>query len=32
MTVTKDMSISEVVRKWPQTIQVFLKHGLMCVG
>jgi len=32
MTITKDMSIGEVVSKYPQTVQVFLSHGLMCVG
>jgi len=32
MTITQDMSIGEVVSKYPQTVQVFLSHGLMCVG
>ena len=32
MTITKDMSIGEVVQKHPETVQVFLSHGLMCVG
>jgi hypothetical protein len=32
MTIAKDMAIGEVVQKYPQTIQVFLKHGLMCIG
>jgi hybrid cluster-associated redox disulfide protein len=31
-TITKDMAIGEVVQKYPQTIEVFLKHGLMCFG
>ncbi|MBN1933220.1 MAG: DUF1858 domain-containing protein [Anaerolineae bacterium] len=26
------MPIGDVVRSYPQTIQVFLRHGLMCVG
>lgn len=30
--ITKDMRIGDVVRKYPQTIEVFLRHGLMCVG
>ncbi len=30
--ITKDMAIGEVVQKYPQTIEVFLKHGLMCFG
>jgi hybrid cluster-associated redox disulfide protein len=32
MKITKDMSIQEVVEKYPQCIQVFMMHGLGCVG
>jgi hybrid cluster-associated redox disulfide protein len=32
MEITKDMSIGEVVRKHPQTVAVFLEHGLGCLG
>jgi len=32
MTITKEMSIGEVVQKYPQTVEVFLRHGLMCFG
>ena len=32
MTITKEMSIGEVVEKYPQTVEVFLRHGLMCFG
>lgn len=32
MTITKEMTIGEVVQKYPQTVQVFLRHGLMCFG
>ena len=32
MSITKDMPIGEIVQKYPQTVRVFLKHGLMCVG
>ena len=32
MKITKDMSIGEVVEKYPQSIQVFMMHGLGCVG
>ena len=32
MKITKDMSIQEVVEKYPQVIQVFMMHGLGCVG
>jgi len=31
-TITRDMTIAEVVQKHPQTVQVFLAHGLMCFG
>ena len=31
-TITKDMPIGNVVQEYPQTIEVFLKHGLMCFG
>jgi len=32
VVITKDMSIGEVVQKYPETVQVFLSHGLMCIG
>ncbi|ENO12080.1 hybrid cluster protein-associated redox disulfide domain [Thermoplasmatales archaeon SCGC AB-539-C06] len=28
----KNMSIESVVNKYPQTVDVFLKHGLHCIG
>jgi hybrid cluster-associated redox disulfide protein len=31
-TIKKEMTIGEVVQTYPQTIEVFLKHGLMCFG
>jgi hybrid cluster-associated redox disulfide protein len=31
-TINKEMTIGEVVQTYPQTIEVFLKHGLMCFG
>jgi hybrid cluster-associated redox disulfide protein len=30
--VTKSMSIGEVVQKHPETIPVFMQHGLHCLG
>jgi hybrid cluster-associated redox disulfide protein len=30
--ITKEMPIGEVVQKYPQTVEVFLRHGLMCFG
>lgn len=32
MAVTKEMAIGDIVAKYPQTVKVFLRHGLMCVG
>ena len=30
--ITKEMGIGEVVSKFPETINVFLTHGLHCIG
>lgn len=30
--VTKEMSIGEVVMKWPASAGVFMQHGLHCYG
>jgi len=30
--ITRDMSITDVVEKYPQTIEVFIKHGMHCFG
>lgn len=32
MKITKDMSITEVVQKYPQTAEVFMKFGMGCLG
>ncbi len=32
MAITKDMTIQEVVERNPETIRVFLEHGLHCIG
>jgi len=32
MKIKKDMSIMEVVSKYPETSDVFMKHGLHCIG
>ncbi|GAV25099.1 disulfide oxidoreductase [Carboxydothermus islandicus] len=32
MTITKEMTITEVVTKYPKTIPVFYKHGMGCLG
>ncbi len=30
--ITKEMKISEVMKKYPKTVFVFLDHGLHCVS
>jgi hybrid cluster-associated redox disulfide protein len=32
MRITKDMTIEEVVQQFPETIQVFTRHGVVCLG
>ncbi|MBM3188399.1 MAG: DUF1858 domain-containing protein [Chloroflexi bacterium] len=32
MTITKEMPIADIVRRYPETIRTFFNHGLMCVG
>ena len=32
MTITKDMSIMEVVQKYPDTAAVFMQSGMGCLG
>lgn len=32
MTITKEMSITEVVQQYPQTVQVFRNYGMGCLG
>ncbi|MHB1007608.1 MAG: DUF1858 domain-containing protein [Chloroflexota bacterium] len=32
MSITKEMSIAEVVQQHPESVPVFLRHGLFCFG
>lgn len=32
MTISKDDKIEDVVTQYPETMMVFMKHGLHCVG
>ena len=32
MTITKDIKIEDLVKQYPETMMVFMKHGLHCVG
>ncbi len=27
-----DLSLSDLMTLWPQTVSVFLRHGMLCVG
>lgn len=27
-----DLTLADLMTQWPQTIRVFLKHGMLCVG
>lgn len=30
--ITKDMSFGEVLQKYPETAEVFMAHGMHCIG
>lgn len=30
--ITKQMKIEEVVKKYPETAEIFAKHGFHCIG
>ena len=30
--ITKEMSVQEILTKYPETISVFRRHGLHCIG
>ena len=32
MIITREMPIGDIVQSHPDTIEVFLRHGLMCFG
>jgi len=32
MAITPEMRIGDALSQYPQTLRVFLSHGLMCVG
>ncbi|MGI6345404.1 MAG: DUF1858 domain-containing protein [Bacillota bacterium] len=32
MKITKDMGIHDAVQKYPETVPVFFKHGMGCLG
>lgn len=30
--ITKDMTLGELIEKFPSTVEILMKHGLHCVG
>lgn len=32
MMITREMSITEIVKKFPKTIEVFFRYGMHCFG
>lgn len=32
LMITKDMSITDIVSRYPQTVDVFRKYGMSCFG
>jgi len=32
MKISKEMTITDVVRQYPQSVDVFMKHGMGCLG
>ena len=32
LTVDPDMPVDALMRKWPATVRVFMKHQMLCIG
>jgi len=32
MKITKNMKLGEIIGKYPDTIEIFMKNGLHCIG
>ena len=32
MKISREMTITDVVRQYPQTVEVFMSHGMGCLG
>lgn len=30
--ITKEMNINEILQKYPESVEIFLKHGFHCLG
>ena len=31
-SVDLDMTVDEIMRRWPATIRVLIRHGMLCIG
>lgn len=31
-TIDPDMTVDEIMRRWPATIRVMIRHGMLCIG
>jgi hybrid cluster-associated redox disulfide protein len=31
-TIDPEMTVDEIMRRWPMTIRVFMRHGMLCTG
>ncbi|NRC56320.1 DUF1858 domain-containing protein [Neoaquamicrobium sediminum] len=32
LTIDPDMTVDEIMRRWPATIRVFIRHRMLCIG
>ena len=32
LTLDPDMTVDEIMRRWPETIRVFMRHQMLCIG
>lgn len=32
LTIAPDMTVDEIMRRWPATIRVFIRHRMLCIG
>lgn len=32
LAIDPDMTVDEIMRRWPATIRVFIRHRMLCIG
>ncbi len=32
VAINPDMSVDEIMQRWPSTIHVLIRHGMLCIG